>query len=427
MDPRRQHERAYPFRVLGFSGFAALGAAQYVEGGELPGLLIAGAALLWLLITPIMARRGVEGSSVCLIDCVLIPLAGVLTGMHFWSAVVVTDVLLIALAALSGSGLLLRGTLLTATGWAVFGGVSLPADVLAAPWQTAVAIALLYAFSLGIALVSFHQARHLRARSVSALRESESLKHTNSRLSRYLPESVGRLLQSAPAIRHDPMQRWVTVAFIDVVGFTELVARRPLAEVADVVNDYLSGLTELVADYGGVLGKFLGDGVLIYFQESGAGEADRGRDAARCARLCLAIAPALELLAQRWRKRGLLVTLDTRTGIASGYCAVGDWGGEGRLDYTLIGSVVNLASRLQSEAPPGGILVSETTALLISQVDGLAHRLVSLPDSELRGLGVRSLFQLVDETPASAKVPADSDHPSDAALPSRVALRREKS
>ena len=121
------------------------------------------------------------------------------------------------------------------------------------------------------------------------------------------------------------------------------------------------------------------------------------------------------------------MTLDTRTGIASGYCAAGDWGGEGRLDYTLIGSVVNLASRLQSEAPPGGILVSETTALLISQVDGLAHRLVSLPDSELRGLGVRSLFQLVDETPASAKVPANSDHPSDAALPSRVALRREKS
>jgi len=184
-------------------------------------------------------------------------------------------------------------------------------------------------------------------------------------------------------------------------------------------------LTELVADHGGVLGKFLGDGVLVYFQETGVSEAERGRDATRCARLCLAVAPTLERLARRWGKRGLRVMLHTRTGIASGYCAVGDWGGDGRLDYTLIGSVVNLASRLQAEAPPGGILLSETAALLIRQDAKLAQRVLPLPDRVLRGLGTRSLFRLadgirpVDETPASAKVPANSDHLSDTARPRR--------
>lgn len=370
-------------------------------------MFLAAAAAAWLLFARLAPRWGVEESTLCQFDCLFVPLASVLAEVDFWSGVVLTCVLLTGVAAHGGPRLLFKGGFLAAASWLISGGFAVP---IAMPdpfiWRVWVSIVLLYAFSIGIALVSYRQARRLQARRAVAVRESESLKDANSRLARYLPASVGRLLLSTPTLRQTPVHRWVTVAFIDVVGFTALVADRPLAEVADVVNDYLASLADLVADRGGELGKFLGDGVLVYFEESGSAELSRSRDAVRCAQLCVEANRTLLALAERWRQRGLLVSLHTRTGIASGYCAVGDWGGEDRLDFTLIGSVVNLASRLQADAPPGGILLSENAALLICQDPVLARRVEPLPVRNLRGLGLCRPFRLVDGRPASAKVPA---------------------
>ena len=428
MDAQWQSERARGFRDLGYVGFAVLGLVLSLERASPEGLLLATAALLWLLIARLAPRWGLAESALCQVDCLLVPLAGALVEVEFWSGVILTGALLTGVAAHGGPRLLLKGGLLAAATWALCGGLHPPGAIPGAPatrgattagsaWQAGVSVGLLYAFSLGIALVSYRQAQRLRARRASAVRESESLKDANSRLIRYLPASVGRLLLSTPTIPQTPVHRWVTVAFIDVVGFTALVAERPLAEVSDVVNDYLACLADLVADRGGELGKFLGDGVLVYFQENSGRELERGRDAARCARLCVDANRALIALAERWNQRGLLVSLHTRTGIASGSCAVGDWGGGGRLDFTLIGSVVNLASRLQAEAAPGCILLSENAALLICQDPALAGRVEPQPARILRGLGLCRLFCLVDETPPSAKVPTTSDHPGRADNP----------
>lgn len=407
MDAHRQSARARGFRDLGYVGFALLGLALSLERSRPDGLLLAAAAGAWLLIARLAPRWGVEESTLCQFDCLFVPLASVLVDVDFWSGVILTGVLLTGVAAHGGPRLLLKGAFLAAASWVISGAVASPVALPDAPvWRVGASIVLLYTFSIGIALVSYRQARRLQARKAIAVRESESLKDANSRLARYLPASVGRLLLSTPTLRQVPVQRWVTVAFIDVVGFTALVAARPLAEVADVVNDYLASLADLVADQGGELGKFLGDGVLVYFEESHSGELSRSRDAARCAQLCVAANRTLLALAERWKQRGLLVSLHTRTGIASGYCALGDWGGEDRLDFTLIGSVVNLASRLQADAPPGGILLSENAALLIRQDPALARRVEPLPASNLRGLGLCPRFRLVDESPPSAKVPA---------------------
>ena len=147
--------------------------------------------------------------------------------------------------------------------------------------------------------------------------------------------------------------------------------------------------------------------VLVYFPESSEapGTAERPprvRAAVGCARLSRNLEPELFALSGNWRRRGLGLRLASRVGIASGYCALGDWGGSGRLDYTLIGTPVNLASRLQALAAPGAPLLCSATAALIGQDPEAASHLGASRNLEVRGLGP----VVVHELSGSAKVRA---------------------
>jgi class 3 adenylate cyclase len=268
--------------------------------------------------------------------------------------------------------------------------------------------ALVSSCLLGLAWQAHLQARSLNAHRRQAVRESSRLKDHNERLARYLPDALTPAIRDAPAALQPPKEVFVTVAFVDLVGFAELVASHSVSEVVDVLNDFMTMTSQLTARHGGVLGKFLGDGVLIYFAEvpeGGQGTPDasaRVRAAAGCARLALTLSPELLALSRAWQQRGLGLRLTSRTGIASGYCALGDWGGRDRLDYTLIGTPVNLASRLQSAAEPGSALLSSTTAALIGQSPHLTGHLGEPRDLEVRGLG----RVVVHELNGSAKVRA---------------------
>ncbi len=264
---------------------------------------------------------------------------------------------------------------------------------------------LVTACLLGLAWQSYSQIRRLRQHRARVLSESTRLQERNDRLARYLPEGLPPLVSETPLGRQPPREQFVTVAFVDLVGFAELVVAHGVAEVVDVLNDFMSLVTRLTQDHGGVLGKFLGDGVLVYFPENAEAEgpeADRSMAAAACARFAMALSPGLETLARTWRQRGLLVRVSTRVGMASGYCALGDWGDARRLDYTLIGTPVNLASRLQALAESGGIVLSGTSAALVAQ-DGEVARCLGGPRScSVKGFGA----VMVHELSASAKVRA---------------------
>jgi class 3 adenylate cyclase len=134
--------------------------------------------------------------------------------------------------------------------------------------------------------------------------------------------------------------------FADLRGFTRSPIRAEPEEVESVLREFHATMGALVVEYEGTLDRFAGDGILIFFKRPaavsrppGVRDADGARNAA-----------ALLRLARRWSKLGY--ELDLGIGIAQGYATLGAFGYEGRVDYTAIGSVVNLAARLCDRGRP---------------------------------------------------------------------------
>ena len=322
-------------------------------------------------------------------------------------ATVVLHVLLIALAGAAASGgwrfLLPALGIMTGTGLLVL-----------QQWQLPVFDSLLMAgFLLPLALVSFTQAQRLHGRGHAARSRSAALSRANAHLEKYLPDVVVQRTRQGRMARQAPHTRWLSVVFVDLVGFSGYARGRPEAEIVAVIDDYQSALSTRVAVHRGVLGKFLGDGALIYFLADSTGSANdqagsvppadqRVRQAHSALMLAAQLPELLAGLNHRWQRQGYITRLQLRSGIASGFCALGDWGGveAGRLDHCVIGDPVNLASRLQSAAEPGGTLVCPVTAALLDAED---QRTVEAGpwlgkgvQLELKGLGASLAFPLVD-------------------------------
>ena len=219
-------------------------------------------------------------------------------------------------------------------------------------------------------------------------------------MGRYVPTNLQQRVLSSPQQLCALERRWQTVGFVDVVGFARLAATSEAETLAAVLNAYYGALAQTTELHGGTLMKLQGDGALICF-----GDATRSRtDAAlACAVWAGRLPSLLAELAVDWRANGHLVELEVRIGLASGYCSVGDWGGQ-RLDFSVIGGAVNLAARLQHHAPAGGALLCAATAQLLSQ--RLPERVGEAYALQLKGLGEVVVCPLVDLTPLSANVPA---------------------
>jgi len=169
-------------------------------------------------------------------------------------------------------------------------------------------------------------------------------------------------------------RRIVTVIFTDIRNFTTLSESVSSATVVEWLNDYFSRMNAVVESYGGHINKFLGDGLMIVF----GAPIDRGdEEEARAAVDCgLAMLLAVENMNTEWANTGRPV-VKIGVGVHTGEATCGVVGAEKRLEYTLIGDTVNLASRLESTTKELGvsILISDATAKLLKD------------DYELRPLG----------------------------------------
>ena len=205
-----------------------------------------------------------------------------------------------------------------------------------------------------------------------------------SKLSKYLSPQVYRSIFSGQKnVQIEANRKKLTVFFSDIKDFTELTDRLEPEVLSSLLNSYLNEMSKIALKYGGTIDKFVGDAILIFFGDPETkGEK---ADATSCVLMALEMRERMKFMRQIWEDQGISKPLNIRIGINTGYCNVGNFGSEDRLDYTIIGGEVNLASRLESNASVGQILVSHETYSLIKNsitceereeinVKGLAHK-----------------------------------------------------
>jgi adenylate cyclase len=135
-------------------------------------------------------------------------------------------------------------------------------------------------------------------------------------------------------------------------------------ELTALLNHYLTEMSQIALEYGATIDKYIGDAILIFFgdpETNGVKE-----DALACVRMAIAMRKKMIELQKYWRATGIEKPLRCRMGIHTDYCTVGNFGSETRMDYTIIGGGVNLASRLETVATPGQILISYETYAHVS-------------------------------------------------------------
>jgi adenylate cyclase len=188
-------------------------------------------------------------------------------------------------------------------------------------------------------------------------------------------------------------RREITVVFCDLRGFTAFTETSEPEEVMGVLHEYHENLGELIFRHEGTLDRFAGDGIMIVFNDPFQC-ADHSE---RAVRLALDMRERVEKLSEQWRRRGH--TLGFGVGIAAGYATLGQIGFERRREYTAIGSVINLASRLCDEARPGQIIVGQRAFSAVEQdveaqpVGELNLKGFAKPIAAYEILGVRNEFR----------------------------------
>ena len=177
------------------------------------------------------------------------------------------------------------------------------------------------------------------------------------------PEAATTVLpregQPSVAPPSEAERRQLTVMFVDLVGSTELASGLDPEEVRELIQLYQNTVVGEITRFEGHIAKFLGDGVLAYFGWPRAHE----DEAERAVRAGVRVAQAVSSL-----KDGRGTPLNARIGIATGLVVVGDLVGEGEArERSAIGETLNLASRLQTLAEPGGVSIAELTRRLVGE------------------------------------------------------------
>ena len=201
----------------------------------------------------------------------------------------------------------------------------------------------------------------LKQREHELTEKSAALAALSSKLAKYLaPQIYESIFTGQQDVKIVSKRKKLTVCFSDLVGFTEMTDKMESEDLTQLLNYYLTEMSKIAQQYGATIDKYVGDAIIMFFGDP----ATRGvkEDALACVQMAIAMQERVGELAEEWRHTGILETpLRCRIGIHTGYCTVGNFGSEDRMDYTMVGGTVNLASRLEHEAPPGGVLISFET------------------------------------------------------------------
>jgi class 3 adenylate cyclase/HAMP domain-containing protein len=216
-------------------------------------------------------------------------------------------------------------------------------------------------------LVGEHEAVKLQAATLEQLnRELETRVQSQvdeiertRRLSNYLaPEVVRAITSGQSTFAMGNARKQLTIVFADIRGFTDFSDAAEPEEVIGFLNAYLSRMTDLVFKYEGTLDKFLGDGMLVFFNDP-LPQPDHAR---RAVQMALDMHEQAHEMGREWHQER---PIRLGVGISTGFVTVGTIGSEHRMEYTVVGTQVNLAARLVNVAEPGQIIISQRTFELV--------------------------------------------------------------
>ena len=304
------------------------------------------------------------------VDAVLVGMLVVVNQFHFLATVSFVAALVMSILLIAAvRGLWLNLTLLVMTTlvgywWLSWAGT----DRIAAPepeenlLKTWLSGLFILTYSATAAALGFRVSRHLGQGRKQLAAYQAKIDDLSMRLQRYVSPQIyqGMINDDLEVTR----RRCLSVCFADIEGFTALMDRLAEETVTRLLNDYLNAMAGVALEFGGTIDKFMGDGIMIFFGDP----TSRGRrgDALACVEMALAMQDNLAELRCRWCAEGIYSDVHSRIGIHTGDCAVGNFGSAQRLDYTAIGSTVNIASRLEGKAARDGILISGETFALVS-------------------------------------------------------------
>ncbi len=180
---------------------------------------------------------------------------------------------------------------------------------------------------------------------------------------RFLPRPVvEHILRSPDAIKLGGVRQMVTALFADIRNFTTLSENSTPELILNLLNRYFSMVSEIIFRHGGTLDKYIGDGLLALFGAPYVSELD----AVQAVRAAVELQRSMVSFNERLSAENLPI-ISIGIGINTGPAIVGYIGSETRLDYTAIGDTINTASRLESLAQPGQIVISENTMQVLDE------------------------------------------------------------
>jgi adenylate cyclase len=212
------------------------------------------------------------------------------------------------------------------------------------------------------------EAKRLTDEANALVTEKNTMLETlSSKLAKYLsPQLYHSIFSGTQNVEIASKRKKLTVFFSDIAAFTETTDNLESEELTDVLNHYLTEMSAIALAHGATIDKYIGDAILLFFGDPET----RGvkEDAKACVTMAIAMQRRMRDLEQEWKNRGLERPFRIRMGISTGFCTVGNFGSQDRMDYTIIGNEVNLAARLESAAEPGSILLAHETNALVSDI-----------------------------------------------------------
>jgi class 3 adenylate cyclase len=194
--------------------------------------------------------------------------------------------------------------------------------------------------------------------------KNKELDALSTKLSKYLsPQIYHSIFTGAQSVEIASNRKKLTIFFSDLVNFTATTDKLESEDLTNLLNRYLTEMSNIALQHGATIDKYIGDAIMVFFgdpESKGVKE-----DARSCVRMAIAMLRRLRDLREEWLELGAVQPFHLRIGINTGYCTVGNFGSEDRMDYTIIGSAVNLTARLQSNSEIDGILLGHETYSLV--------------------------------------------------------------